>query len=175
MMNTHRVAAVMIGLSLVAVWAAASAGTRRGRVVAPRPVAAMSVVGPVAALPVAWIDGSVNPGRARPSISTHRRNLFRERVVSTRQPDHALATGSLETLVLERGVPPPPPLTLLGIAEQMEDGRLVRTAVLRGANDLWLAREGTSIGSRFRVERIGADHVEIHDAQTETALTLRFR
>ncbi len=57
----------------------------------------------------------------------------------------------------------------------MEDGRLVRTAVLRGADDLWLAREGAAIGPRFRVERVGADNVEISDAQTGTVMTLRFR
>lgn len=71
--------------------------------------------------------------------------------------------------------PPGPPVTLAGIAASGEGAAVVRTAVVSGAGELWLAREGTVIAGRYRVERIGDDEVELRDTVLNTRQVLRLQ
>ena len=66
--------------------------------------------------------------------------------------------------------PPPPPFTLIGLAS---DGA-VRTAIIAGSSDLFLATEGDPITAQYRVVRIDPDGVELSalDGRTIT-LTLQ--
>ena len=62
-----------------------------------------------------------------------------------------------------------PPLKLLGIAT-LADG--ARVAVLRVGADLVLAREGETVGNRFRVGRVADTAVELTDAVGERLVRL---
>jgi hypothetical protein len=177
-MDTRRVAAVMIGASLIAVWATASAGSRQGRVVTYRPVLSMAAAAPVAGHSTSsWLEAPGGWRQTREPVSLHRRNLFRERerVAAPTRTAARPGSPSIDVLALELVSPPPPSVTLLGIAEQLEDGHVVRTAVLREVEALWLVREGEPVGTRFRVTRIGAEDVGLTDTQSGAALTLRLR
>lgn len=65
-----------------------------------------------------------------------------------------------------------PPLKLVGIAEDGPDTALVRTAILSGFGDLFLAKEGDAVTSRYRVSRISSDAVELVDSADQTTLRL---
>jgi hypothetical protein len=71
------------------------------------------------------------------------------------------------------------PLTLSGIAEDVgpdSDGApLVRTAVLSGLGDVFLAKAGDTILSRYEVVAIGADAVELKDLTTLRTIRLGLR
>lgn len=63
--------------------------------------------------------------------------------------------------------PVEPSLSLLGIAEQVTPGGLVRTAMISsGGDDLALVTEGQTVGLRYRVVTVGADAVELKDLVT---------
>lgn len=65
-------------------------------------------------------------------------------------------------------VPPLPPLTLMGIAEEATAAGPKRTAVLGGDGDtIYMVVEGQPVGSRYKVTRIGADAVELEDLLTK--------
>jgi len=67
--------------------------------------------------------------------------------------------------------PAPPPVTLLGLAEDTRGAHAGRTAILSLAGDLLLVREGEPVGGRYRVIRISADALELED--TTESRTIR--
>ncbi len=69
--------------------------------------------------------------------------------------------------------PPPPPFTLSGIADKTgEDGAMVRTAVISGLGQLFFAKVGDTVTSRYTVSAIGVDAVELRDVTTGETLRL---
>jgi hypothetical protein len=63
--------------------------------------------------------------------------------------------------------PSPPVLTLMGIAEEASPTGPRRTAVVGGEGDtIYMVVEGQTIGDRYKVNKIGADAVELEDLQT---------
>ena len=71
--------------------------------------------------------------------------------------------------------PAPPALKLSGIAEDATPDGLVRTAILSGSGELFVAREGDTIADRYRVLKISADVVELADATEGTTVRLALR
>jgi hypothetical protein len=73
----------------------------------------------------------------------------------------------------------PPPLTLSGIAEEEGAGELAgtrwRVAVLSGFGDVYLARAGDTVLSRFEVVQVGADAAELKDLTTGRTIRLGLR
>ena len=59
--------------------------------------------------------------------------------------------------------PAPPALKLSGIAEDATPDGLVRTAILSGFGQLFLAKEGDNVTERYRVVQISSDVVELTD------------
>jgi hypothetical protein len=86
-------------------------------------------------------------------------------------PAHA-AAPALPTAPL---VPPPPPLTLSGIAETQQGDRLVRTAMIAGAGPLLFAKVGDKLANRYDVTAIGPDIVELRDSTDGRVLKLVLR
>ncbi len=70
---------------------------------------------------------------------------------------------------------PAPSVALIGVATVGAGDGAVRTAVMSGAGELWLAREGTVVAGRYRIERVGADEVDLRDTVLNTRHTLRLR
>jgi hypothetical protein len=69
--------------------------------------------------------------------------------------------------------PPPPAFILSGIADKTgEDGKVVRTAVISGLGQLFFAKVGDSLATRYTITAIGADAVELRDATTGETIRL---
>jgi hypothetical protein len=90
------------------------------------------------------------------------------------------APAAVRAAVVEAPVapalPPPPALTLMGIAEETLPGSVRRTAVIGGEADaLYMVAEGQSIGDRYRVTKIGVDAVELEDLITKGYRRLAMR
>jgi hypothetical protein len=71
--------------------------------------------------------------------------------------------------------PAPPALKLSGIAEDATPAGLVRTAILSGFGQLFLAKEGDSVAERYRVVHISSDVVELTDVAEGGTLRLALR
>lgn len=119
----------------------------------------------------------------QPAISG--RNPFTFDEPSARAPRHGQATDLAAGRALEAALatsePEPPPLTLSGIAED-PSGEVagtpaapVRTAVLVGYGDVFLAKVGETIASRYQVTAIGADAVEVKDLLAGRTIRLGLR
>jgi hypothetical protein len=77
---------------------------------------------------------------------------------------------------LPAGPPPPPQVTLSGIAERKTGEGLVRTAIINGPGQLYFAKVGDRVAGRYEVSFIGVDIVELkdlNDATRRVRLTMR--
>jgi hypothetical protein len=68
--------------------------------------------------------------------------------------------------------PPQPPLRLIGVAEDSASGQSVRTAIISAPDQLYVVKEGERVTSRFDVQRISPDVVELVDAVDASAVRL---
>ena len=71
--------------------------------------------------------------------------------------------------------PAPPALKLSGIAEDATPDGLVRTAILSGFGQLFLAKEGDNVAERYRVVQISSDVVELTDLTEGHTIRLALR
>jgi hypothetical protein len=71
--------------------------------------------------------------------------------------------------------PTPPAMRLSGLAEDATPSGLVRTAIISGFGQLFLAKEGDQVTDRYRVVRISSDVVELTDLAEGTTLRLALR
>jgi hypothetical protein len=108
------------------------------------------------------------------------RNLFQFNAA----PAARAITGRAVTPENEAALLPPsaPPavaaMTLIGIAEDPGPAGMIRTAIISGFGELFLARQGDAVTSRYRVANISSDVVELRDvddscAQREGGCTVR--
>jgi hypothetical protein len=104
------------------------------------------------------------------------RNPFRFRTapIPAAPPPVAVSPGmpALENQV------PRPSLTLAGIAEDPGPEGTLRTAIISGSGQLFLAKQGETVADRgitYRVERIVEDSVELTDLRDGTTLRLTLR
>lgn len=71
--------------------------------------------------------------------------------------------------------PPAPAVSLSGIAEDLVDGRTVRTAVLSSPTGVLLVREGEEVLGYYRVARIEAEAVELISLSDGTSSRLSLK
>ena len=101
------------------------------------------------------------------------RNLFRfgaVRPIAGRQADVPEAASPADTFV--PAVPPPPPVSLSGIAEDQVDLRVERTAILSSPVGVLLVHEGDDVLDQYRVGRIESEAVELVKLADGTTLRL---
>jgi hypothetical protein len=176
-MNSKRIVALVAiagGLAAL-VTSAATAGRRR---VAPTPVngpeiKAVEESGAALAAEVNRLRERLHPTSMpqRPS-----RNLFQFRAV----PPAVRASPSLpapvsSTVEPSAAVPQAPPMKLIGIAEDAGPDGATRTAIIAGANELFLVKEGESVTPRYRVGRILGDAVELTDLEQPGTIRLALK
>jgi hypothetical protein len=68
-----------------------------------------------------------------------------------------------------------PALKLIGLAEDPSPDGPLRTAVISGMGQLFLAKEGESFGGRFQVVRLGPDSVLLLDLLDQSTFTLALK
>ncbi len=80
------------------------------------------------------------------------------------------------TVDLPPAEPAPPPLVLMGIAEQPTAQGPQRTAVIGGAaGDIFIVKEGEIVSGRYKVKAIGVDAIELEDLSTSGFRRLALR
>ena len=109
--------------------------------------------------------------RLRPDATPRQpgRNLFSFGAAGAR-PVTAVTPGATRAALPEAPVRPvlaQPEMRLVGVAEDSApdgpDGGTVRTAIISGAGQLFLVKEGESVTALYRVARISGDVVELTD------------
>ena len=167
-MNVKRIAMLSAAGAVLAamIAGATTSGVRRpAPVVIPPNTSAMELQGAELAAEVARLRARLRPADQPQEPA---RNLFQ---FGARAARVAPAAPVLPLEPAVAPVPPPAqPFTLIGFASE----GAVRTAIISGSGDLFLAREGDSITAQYRVIRIDADGVELGalDGRTVT-LTLQ--
>jgi hypothetical protein len=68
-----------------------------------------------------------------------------------------------------------PRLELIGVAEALDGGALVRTAIMSGPHGVHHARAGELLEQVYRVERIGGDGVDVRLLPEDRVLRLALR
>jgi hypothetical protein len=111
-----------------------------------------------------------------PALNASRRNIFRERDRAAAAPAGAIRVGvPAEPVPSAPPIPPAPVVTLLGLAETNEGGRVVRTAVISTGGELWMVKEGDTVAGRYRVAAVAADRVDLKDVQSGTLRSYHLR
>jgi hypothetical protein len=154
-MNLKWAATLIIVVGALALW----------RGVASKPRVARAATGTSARTPldaraaalakeVARLNGRLEHGQP-PRLG---RNLFR---FVTPAPRHVPV--SLPVSVTPAASPPPPALKLIGVAEDIASGGLVRTAIISAPGQVYVVKEGERVTPRYLVSRVSSDVVELKD------------
>jgi hypothetical protein len=171
--NTKRVAWLVVGAGAVAVWlaAAATTGVRPPQVVVVPKPAALDLQGDALAAEITRLHERLRPSAA----PVQSRDLFRyanraAAKTSVSAPAAAAAAAPMPPIDLA----PKPSLKLLGIAEDDGPDGPARTAIVSSAGALVFVKEGEAV-SRYRVTRIAADVVEFTSVDDNSVLRLALK
>ncbi len=178
-MNLKRVAAVVCGPGLLAVWLAAAAGIQ-----GPEPTAdaqkpvATNGVGPVLNDLVTQADQLRKRLEEGPAPRPTARNPFEFAPVAVPAPPARAAVATPAPIPSVGPTPAArvrPAVTLIGVAENQTADGLVRTAVISGLGQLFLVKVGDPVTSRWRVSAIGVDVVELVDLTDNATVRLALK
>jgi hypothetical protein len=114
--------------------------------------------------------------RREAAYAQPQRNPFRfgaARPIAGREADLPEAAPPAETFV--SAVPPPPPVSLAGIAEDQVEQRVERTAILSSPDGVLLVHEGDDVLGQYRVAKIESEAVELVKLADGTTLRLSLR
>ena len=166
-MNASRAALMVVGVNLVAVWAAAAAGGRAAATepAAPPQAAAVEAVSEARGSLLAAAERLEAHAR-RTAAPTLARDPFRFGAESRPAARSAPGATAMERHAAEPAAPPieaEPDIVLQGMAESGEGEALVRTAILSAGGELVLAALGTRIAGRYDVVALTSDSVELED------------
>lgn len=162
----------VVGAALAAWFAAASTTGRRpvqhNPVLTPTPV---EMRGAELAAEIARLRERLRP-TASPQAPV--RNLFE---FSRTAPLGARAAADPRSAVSHEPVPPPaapapPPLRLVGIAEDAGPDGPVRTAIISGFGRLFFGKPGERVTDRYEIARISGEAAELRDLADNTSITL---
>ncbi|HSP91535.1 MAG TPA: hypothetical protein VLN08_11535 [Vicinamibacterales bacterium] len=179
-MNASRAALMVVGVNLVAVWAAAAAGSRTAATESSSPpqLIAGEAVGEARASLLAAAERLEAHARRNVRVAAAR-DPFRfgaeARPAAGRAAGRPMLEPREEDAAAEPRVEPEPDIVLQGMAESEQDGVLVRTAILRAGDELVLASIGMRIGDRYDVVALSADSVELEDTLSGERRTWRLK
>ncbi len=106
------------------------------------------------------------------------RNLFRfgpNAPVRPASPERAVSAASVPPVEIVPQAPPPPFVSLSGVASDPDGQRTVRTAILSSPMGVLLVHEGDDVLGQYRVGAIGEDSVELTRLSDGTALRLTLK
>jgi len=113
------------------------------------------------AVPTVRLEQLIAPGSLRPAPGASR-NPFASTVAgSATRAASGTTTGPAPLAMETPPAPAWPRVTLIGVAETDEGRGLARTAIVSGPHGVHHARPGDVIEQVYRVERIGADAVDL--------------
>src|SRR5207237_1206653 len=172
-MTITRAAAIVSGGALLVAWFAA-AGSAPEQDVAPVGDRAQSTATSGPGSVAAEVEQQAVRLRERlaqaPLPDVQPRNPFSFAPVRAPRRLASAAIGTVQAATVISEVPSvasPPPLTLMGIAEEPSFEGTHRTAVIGGAGDaVYIVMEGQTFADRYKVKTIGVDAIELEDLQT---------
>jgi hypothetical protein len=103
------------------------------------------------------------------------RNLFEFVVRTAPRAGPAVEPPLTAAAALPPPLPVAPRLTLIGVAEDESPDGPVRTAIISGEGELFLAKAGDAVTSRYRVAQVRPESVEIRDVNDGSVLRLEFK
>ena len=174
-MNMKRTVTIALGGAALLAWLAGAATSNHSIppavVNAPAPI---EVRGAELANEIARLQERLRPG-ATPRQPG--RNLFAFRPVAAPPPAPAFAPAPSRAALTESLplAPALPALKLAGIAEDAGAEGPLRTAIISGEGQLYMAKEGENVTTRYRVVRISADVVELLDVLDNSTRRLALR
>jgi hypothetical protein len=161
-MNLKRIATFGIVGGALAAWlaAAATSGTRDTSTPLIVETPAIDTRGAELASEIRRLHARLHPDATPREPS---RNLFAFSAAPQRTPRPADANA-----VVSRDATPVAPaaplMRLSGLAEDRDaDGAIVRTAIISADGQLFLAKEGDAVTTRYRIAKISSDVVELID------------
>jgi hypothetical protein len=172
-MNVQRIAWISIGVAALAAMIAGATTSGVRRVPPPAPAlntTAIELQGAELAAEVARLRARLRPADEPQSPA---RNLFQ---FAARTARPAPVADSPREASPADAAPVPvrtPPFTLVGFAVDSEADRQVRTAIVAAFGDVFLLKDGDTLASHYRVDRVGVDAVEMTSLQDGTTLILR--
>ena len=172
-MKVKRAATIVVVGGALAAWLAAAA-TSGNRGVAPPLVVetpAVDAHGAELAAEVARLHDRLRPD----ATPKHTRNLFAFAIQKPRPAVVVAPPAPAPTEEPRPPVAPPPPLKLVGVAEDAGPNGPERTAIISGLGQLFLVKEGENVTVRYRVAKVSADVVELADADDGTTLRLALK
>jgi len=173
-MNLKRTATMGAVGGALAAWLAAAA-TSGNREIAPTPITrttSVEVRGAALAAEIARLHERLRPTAAPREPS---RNLFQFAPAKAARPAPLAVQQPALTDAVTAPAPAPPPLKLVGMAEDSTADGVVRTAIISGFDQLFLVKEGETVTPRYLVARISIDVVELTDLGDGTTLRLALR
>jgi hypothetical protein len=169
-MNLQRAAMIVVVVGACAAWLASAATSGRRARVIPRAVDAspVDVRASDLASEIARLRERLTPAAAPRQPA---RNLF---VFAAASPQPVVPAGSTltDTVAAPAASTPAMPWQLVGIAEDDGVSGPVRTAIISGAGQLFLVKEGEAVTPQYRVSRIAADLVELVEASSGSSVRL---
>jgi hypothetical protein len=169
-MNVKRIAAIGAVGGALAVWLAAASTMITQPVVvdtSERKTTAVELRGAALAAEITRLRERLRPTSA-PQLPS--RNLFEfSRTAPVR------AAPSVPPILPEAEAPrpaPPPPLRLVGMAEDAGSDGPVRTAIISGFGQLFMVKEGERVTARYQVAKISGEVAEIRDLGDNSTITL---
>jgi hypothetical protein len=173
-MNVKRTTTIVVFGGALAAWLAAAAtyrGPDIGEPLVPKSTA-IDGRGAVLADEISRLHERLHPSAKPPQAG---RDLFsfvasRPRAVELVQIPAAALT---EAPAIRR--PTLPAMALSGIAEDATADGVVRTAIISGFGQLFLAKEGDPVTDRYRVVKISSDVVELTDLADRSTFRLALR
>jgi hypothetical protein len=173
-MNANRIAAIVIGGASLAAWLAAAVTSGDRNVVPPpaRTAPAIDVRGAELVGEIARLHERLRP-TATPRNS---RNVFRFGAPRQRfATPAAVPTNGALADAIPAAIAPPPPLALIGMAEDAGANGSERTAIMTASGQLVLAKVGDIVLSRYMVAKISSDVVELFDTADSSLLRLALK
>lgn len=157
----------------VVVWMAAAATSSVRRVPAvempkPQPI---DVSGTELAHEISRLRDRLRPD----AVPARSRDLFHYAARGAAAPRASDATNRPAAALSLPAPVSPPPLKLVGLAEDAGESGPVRTAILSGLGGLFLVKPGDAVAARYRVETVTADAVDLLDLHDNTTIRLSLR
>jgi hypothetical protein len=171
-MNVKRTLALGAGGAVLAALlaSAATSGNRRVTLVpVPKTTEGVDMSGAALAAEIARLHDRLHPTTAPQQPA---RNLFE--FGAARAPGTVAIAPEVPRETMAPAAPPAPAaaLNLLGIAEDVGPDGPIRTAIISGSGELFLAKEGEAVTLQYRVAAIAGDGVELRDVNDGTTVRL---
>jgi len=183
-MTPSRAAVVVVGVTLVAVWAAAAAGGRAGAPQGAAPVAQVRADLPDGGLSPVLEAAAARLGAHAPrALPPAARDPFRfggpsaarsGRPAPGPQPARAEPPADELAGASARG-PRAPDVVLEGMAESQVGEAVERTAIVTVDGGLVLAGLGVVLGDRYEIVALSADSVELEDVVSRARSVCRLK